>query len=219
MSSISEENYIKAIFKISREMKTEVTTSILSEHLSTKASSVTDMIQKLAGKNLVNYVKYQGVSLTPEGERIAVKIVRKHRLWEFFLFETLGFKWDEIHEIAEELEHIQSDTLTEKLDEFLKHPSRDPHGDPIPDVNGHFPETRSVPLAMLGIGTRARVGGLQDKSPAFLVYLDKVDIKPGSEIEISDCNAFDGSLDLKIDDAKTVHLSRQAALNILMNQE
>jgi DtxR family transcriptional regulator, Mn-dependent transcriptional regulator len=216
MSTISEENYIKAIFKISHELKTEVTTSSLSEYLTTKASSVTDMVQKLANKSLVNYVKYQGVTLTPEGERIAVTIVRKHRLWELFLYQTLGFKWNEIHEIAEELEHIKSDVLIEKLDKFLNYPKKDPHGDPIPDVNGFFPETGSVPLVKLGTGVKATVVGVQDKSSAFLSYLDKTDIKLGSEIEITHCHEFDNSLDIKLNDSVSVHLSYQAAINILM---
>jgi DtxR family transcriptional regulator, Mn-dependent transcriptional regulator len=216
MSTISEENYIKAIFKISHEMNTEVTTSSLSEYLTTKASSVTDMVQKLANKSLVNYIKYQGVTLTPEGERIAVKIVRKHRLWELFLYQTLGFKWDEIHEIAEELEHIKSDMLIEKLDKFLEYPKKDPHGDPIPDVNGLFPETGSVPLGKLGKGARATVVGVHDKSSAFLAYLDKIDIKLGSEIEVTDCHGFDNSMDIRMNDSVTVHLSYQAAINILI---
>ena len=123
MNTNSEENYIKAIYKLSHELKTGVTTSTIAEHLSTKSSSVTDMVQKLADKSLVNYIKYQGVTLTPKGKEIAIKIVRKHRLWELFLYQTLGFKWNEIHEIAEELEHIKSDILIERLDKFLNYPA------------------------------------------------------------------------------------------------
>jgi DtxR family transcriptional regulator, Mn-dependent transcriptional regulator len=219
MSTTSEENYIKAIFKLSLELKTEVTTSSLAEHLTTKASSVTDMVQKLADKNLVNYIKYQGVTLTPEGETTAIKIVRKHRLWELFLYQTLGFKWNEIHEIAEELEHIKSEILIEKLDAFLNYPKKDPHGDPIPDAMGCFPENKSFQLSRLSKGIKGVVVGVNDKSSVFLSYLDKIGIRLGTEIEIIDYNQFDNSLDVKINDLKITHLSYQAVQNILMNEK
>jgi DtxR family Mn-dependent transcriptional regulator len=216
MSTASEENYIKAIFKLSQELKTEVTTSSLAEHLSTKASSVTDMIQKLADKNLVNYIKYQGVTLKPAGKKTAIKIVRKHRLWELFLYQTLGFKWNEIHDIAEELEHIKSEVLMEKLDAFLNYPQKDPHGDPIPDAHGRFPENKSFQLSLLHKGGIGTVVGVYDKSSAFLTYLDKINIRLGTDIEVIDCNVFDNSFDVKINDSKAVHLSYQAVQNILM---
>jgi DtxR family transcriptional regulator, Mn-dependent transcriptional regulator len=216
MSTISEENYIKAIFKLSQELNADVTTSSIAEHLSTKASSVTDMVQKLADKNLLNYIKYQGVTLTPEGKETAIKIVRKHRLWELFLYQTLGFKWNEIHEIAEELEHIKSDALIEKLDKFLSYPQKDPHGDSIPDAQGCFPENKSFQLSRLNKGIIGTVVGVNDKSSAFLTYLDKIDIHLGTEIEIIDCNEFDNSFDVKINDLKSLSLSYQAVQNILM---
>jgi DtxR family transcriptional regulator, Mn-dependent transcriptional regulator len=216
MSTISEENYIKAIFKLSHELKTDVTTSSIAEHLNTKASSVTDMVQKLADKHLVNYIKYQGVSLTAEGKKTAIKIVRKHRLWELFLYQTLGFKWNEIHEIAEELEHIKSDALIEKLDKFLNYPQKDPHGDSIPNERGYFPENKSFQLNRLNKGVIGTVVGVNDKGSAFLNYLDKIGIRLGTEIEIIDCNEFDNSLDIKINDSTLIHLSYQAVQNILM---
>jgi DtxR family Mn-dependent transcriptional regulator len=194
MNTVSEENYIKAIFKLSFEQKTEASTSSIADYLNTKASSVTDMVQKLAEKQLVNYVKYQGVTLTPDGELKAIKILRKHRLWELFLFQTLGFKWNEIHEIAEELEHIKSDILIERLDKFLNYPKKDPHGDPIPDEKGLFPETKSFPLIKLKKNTIGLVLGVHDKSSVFLSYLDKMGIQLGSEIEILDFNEYDNSI-------------------------
>lgn len=147
---------------------------------------------------------------------MAIKIVLKHRLWELFLYQTLGFKWNEIHEIAEELEHNKSDILIEKLDAFLNYPQRDPHGDPIPDVHGCFPENHSFHLDRLNKGAIGTVVGVYDKSSVFLAYLDKIDIQPGTKVEIIDCNEFDNSFDIKIYALKLAHLSSQAAQNILI---
>ena len=216
MSTISEENYLKTIFNLSGEQKKGVSTSSLAGHLATKASSVTDMVQKLADQNLVNYTKYRGVTLTAEGEDLAIKVVRKHRLWEFFLFRTLGFKWDEIHQVAEQLEHIKSDLLIERLDRFLNYPQNDPHGDPIPDEKGHFPEDTSEPMSHLNKGSAGIVVGVDDRSSSFLIYLDKSGIQLGSEIEISEMYEFDHSVDIKINGLKSVHLSSQAVQNILI---
>ena len=216
MCTTAEEDYLKAIFKLSYELKNEVTTSSLAEHLATKASSVTDMVQKLADKNLVNYVKYQGVTLTATGEKIAIRLIRKHRLWELFLFQDLGFKWDEIHEIAEELEHIKSDILIERLDQFLNYPLKDPHGDPIPDQEGKFPPNNSIQLSHLNMGARGIVVGVNDKSSSFLIYLVKIGIQLGTEIEILEWHEFDHSVDIRINALNLIHLSYQSAQNILM---
>jgi DtxR family Mn-dependent transcriptional regulator len=212
----SEENYIKAIFMLSQEPGAEVTTSTLAGHLSTKASSVTDMIQKLAGKKLLNYKKYHGVTLTSQGEELAVKMLRKHRLWELFLYQILDFRWDEIHEIAEELEHIKSDVLIERLDKFLQFPQKDPHGDPIPDEKGNITGDGSVLLSSLGEGFRGIVSGVSDKSSSLLIYLDKLGIRLGTEIEIVGLNEYDNSYDLKINDLNLVHLSFKVVQNIFM---
>jgi DtxR family transcriptional regulator, Mn-dependent transcriptional regulator len=216
LSTASEENYIKAIFKLEQELEGEVPTSTLAEYLATKASSVTDMIQKLAYKKLVNYKKYHGVTLNPLGEKIAVKMLRKHRLWELFLYQILGFKWDEIHDIAEELEHVKSDVLIERLDKFLDFPQKDPHGDPIPDENGIFPEDESLLLSKLNKGFKGFVAGVKDKSSSLLIYLDKKGIRLGTEIEIIEINEFDNSFDLKINNLSFVHLSFKVVQNILM---
>jgi DtxR family Mn-dependent transcriptional regulator len=216
MNTNSEETYIKAIYKLSDELQSAVATSTIAAYLVTKASSVTDMIQKLADKQLVNYIKYRGVTLTQEGKDIAIRIVRKHRLWELFLYQTLGFKWNEIHEIAEELEHIKSDILIEKLDKFLNFPHTDPHGDPIPDNSGNLPENKSFRLSRLTRAIKGIVVGVNDKSSTFLSYLDKAGIELGTEIEIIELYEFDHSVDIKINELKTAHLSYQVTQNILM---
>ena len=218
MNTISEENYIKAIYKLTHESKADVSTSNIADYLATKASSVTDMVQKLADKKLINYRKYQGVSLTPEGEKVAVKVVRKHRLWEHFLFHTLGFKWNEIHDIAEELEHIKSDILIERLDKFLNYPRTDPHGDPIPDKDGILPENKSVQLSLFSPGMKGIVVGVADNSSLFLTYLDKVGVKLGTQIEVTEINEFDLSVDVKLNNTETAHLSQLAAQSILMKE-
>ena len=133
MSTKAEENYLKTIFKLSEKEKDSVSTNAIAEELETKPSSVSDMLKKLSEKKLINYIKYQGVSLTPLGHRLAVHVIRKHRLWEVFLVSHLNFKWDEVHDIAEQLEHIKSKALVNRLDAFLNFPSYDPHGDPIPN--------------------------------------------------------------------------------------
>src|ERR1041385_7989387 len=138
MGSFTAENYLKAIYKLLKTGSGKASTNEIADALKTAPASVTDMLKKLADKNLILYQRYQGVSLTSAGKKVAVDIIRKHRLWEMFLVTKLGFKWDEVHDIAEELEHIESDLLVNRLDEFLGKPRFDPHGDPIPDANGNF---------------------------------------------------------------------------------
>src|SRR5690606_27948555 len=151
-----------------------------------KAASVTDMLRKLGTKGIANYVKYKGVSLTEEGERIALQIIRKHRLWEVFLVDKLKFSWDEVHEVAEELEHITSELLVKRLDEFLAFPQFDPHGDPIPTESGEMKQKKQKLLAELEVGTVGRVVGVNDSQPLFLQYLDKMGIGLGSSIQVLD---------------------------------
>ncbi|WP_243389180.1 metal-dependent transcriptional regulator, partial [Flavobacterium psychrophilum] len=136
--TFSEENYLKTIYHLTTISDSEVSTNAIAEKMETKASSVTDMLKKLSEKDLINYKKYQGVSLTETGSLSAKMIVRKHRLWEVFLVEKLDFPWDEVHDIAEQLEHIKSEKLINKLDDFLGNPTEDPHGDPIPNANGQI---------------------------------------------------------------------------------
>ena len=215
MPSQAEENYLKAIFKLSGKEKQSVSTNAIAEELLTKASSVSDMVKKLSEKKLINYIKYQGVSLTNKGLDLAVHIVRKHRLWEVFLVNNLNFKWDEVHEIAEQLEHIKSPELVARLDAFLNYPSYDPHGDPIPNAAGEFPKTTAVPLSEIDVLLPGKVVGVEMDEPSFLKYLDKLNISIGTQLEVIEMNDFDNSIDIKIDGVKR-HISLDVAKNILV---
>lgn len=196
--TLSEENYLKAIYHLTTGLDTEVSTNAIAEMIETKASSVTDMLKKLADKDLVHYKKYQGVSLTEKGKLAAKMIVRKHRLWEFFLVDKLDFSWDEVHDIAEQLEHIKSEKLINKLDDFLGNPTEDPHGDPIPDANGKIIKVEKLLLSELVQGQFGICVGVKDSSTEFLKYLDKNQIALGSKIEIITKEDFDLSLKIKV---------------------
>ncbi|MDT0689697.1 metal-dependent transcriptional regulator [Salegentibacter sp. F188] len=199
MFSLSEENYLKAIFHLERSYKTGVSTNALAEEMETKASSVTDMIKKLSGKKLVNYRKYQGVKLSELGRETAIEVIRKHRLWEYFLVEKLDFQWDEVHEIAEQLEHIKSEKLISQLDRFLGFPKRDPHGDPIPDAQGNFAVSNKILLAELEKSKTGMCVGVKDSSVDFLRFLDKNNIALGKEIRVLEKETFDGSMLISIE--------------------
>lgn len=196
----SEENYLKAIFHLTVQLEAEVPTNAIAEMMDTKASSVTDMLKKLADKALINYIKYQGVSLTDKGRHAAKMIVRKHRLWEVFLVEKLAFTWDEVHDIAEQLEHIKSEQLINKLDDFLGNPTEDPHGDPIPDAQGKITKTEKLLLSELTEKDTAICVGVKDSSADFLQYLNKQKIALGAVIKVLGRENFDASLHLIIND-------------------
>lgn len=213
MLSLSEENYLKAIYHLQQESDTTVSTNDLSAHLETKASSVTDMLKKLSEKSLVIYKKYQGVKLSDQGKTTALKVIRKHRLWEVFLVEKLNFNWDEVHDIAEQLEHIKSEKLTDKLDAFLDYPKRDPHGDPIPDREGKFYVANKKVLSDLEIGEHAICIGVKDSSSEFLNYLDKQGISLGKTFSVKDKEKFDHSVLVKFED-KTLRFSEQVSKNL-----
>lgn len=216
MNSFTEENYIKAIYKLIESEGDTVSTNAIAEKMDTKAASVTDMLKKLFAKKLINYQKYQGVTLTPKGEKVALNIIRKHRLWEMFLVEKLDFKWDEVHDVAEQLEHINSDKLIEQIDKFLNYPKVDPHGDPIPDAKGKLNIPKSHLLSKLKKNDVCIMTGVVDHSPAFLQYLDKSGITLGNEIRIKDMVAFDHSLQITINKGNTVFISNDVAKNILV---
>ena len=215
MPSQAEENYLKAIFKLSGKEKCSVSTNAIAEELQTKASSVSDMVKKLSEKDLINYIKYQGVSLTKVGLSLAVHIVRKHRLWEVFLVNHLNFKWDEVHDIAEQLEHIKSPELVARLDAFLEHPNYDPHGDPIPNEKGEFPKSTAIPLSELALSSKGKVVAVEMDEPSFLKYLDKLNISIGTQLAVLELNDFDNSIDIKIDNVQR-HISLDVAENILV---
>lgn len=215
MYSDSEENYLKAIFHLERFAEEGVSTNAIAEQLQTKASSVTDMLKKLADKKLVNYIKYQGVTLTNQGKKTAAAIIRKHRLWEVFLVEKLDFSWDEVHEIAEQLEHIESDLLIEKLDKHLDFPKFDPHGDPIPSKEGTFPERDKVLLSEMKVGETGVCVGVKDTSSSFLKYLDKNGIALGKKIKVLEHEEFDDSLHIQLG-SETLVISHIIASNLYL---
>ena len=194
MLTKSEENYIKAIYQLSENSSDNINTNLLAEHMQTKASSATDMLKKLAEKSLVQYAKYQGCSLTQEGQKAALNIIRKHRLWETFLVQKLNFGWEEVHEIAEQLEHIQSNKLTERLDSYLGFPKFDPHGDPIPTVDGKLPIKRSILLSDCDLNEVVVISGVKDGEVEFLAYLNDIGCTLGTELKIINKFNFDGSL-------------------------
>jgi len=217
MLSFTEENYLKAIYRLSDGGLKAVMNNEIADSMSTKAASVTDMIKKLSNKNLISYEKYYGAKITRQGKSKALTIIRKHRLWETFLVEKLQFSWDEVHDVAEQLEHIQSPLLIEKLDEFLGYPTADPHGHPIPDKDGKIQELRLIPLSELVVDKKGIVRSVKDGSPAFLQYLSKIGIYIGARMIILDKIAFDGSLEVLIDNKNRVFISRDAAQNLLIS--
>lgn len=215
MYSFAEENYLKTIYFLTQR-HAEASTSSIAEYLQTKPASVSDMVKRLAEKNLVRHIRYKGTGLTPDGRKVALQIIRKHRLWEVFLVEKLKFNWDEVHEIAEQLEHIKSPLLIARLDEFLGHPTHDPHGDPIPDADGELPISRKIPLAEGEINQALIVKGVKDSSSSFLKYLDKVGIYIGVKLKILDKIEYDGSSEVVLNDEKTLLISKEVSHNILV---
>ena len=216
MFTQSEENYLKAIFQLQEEIEGGISTSSLSEKLETKAASVTEMLKRLSDKELVDYQKYYGVQLTESGRKQALLIVRKHRLWEYFLVERLNFNWDEVHEVAEQLEHIKSPKLVEELDSFLGRPEYDPHGDPIPDKHGQLPKSPTKKLSQLKLGDHGICKGFNDNSSAFLQFLDKQNIGLHTPIEVLHIEKFDESMTVKIAQ-REVLLSKTATDNIYID--
>ncbi|MGY4384458.1 DtxR family Mn-dependent transcriptional regulator [Pedobacter sp. UYP24] len=215
MRTFTEENYLKIIYHLSLGNSALVQTNAIAERIQTKAASVTDMMRKLSEKKLLNYQKYQGVSLTEQGETVALDIVRKHRLWEVFLVDKLKFKWDQVHEIAEELEHINSGELIERLDEFLKFPTNDPHGDPIPDKDGKFSNLAFIKLNKLEKEQTGIIMGVSEHSPEFLQHLERLSLTLGRQIAVMDIIDFDGSLELEIE-GKKINVSREIAKHLLV---
>lgn len=217
MLSYTEENYLKAIYHLSNGGQVAVLTNELAEAMSTKPASVTDMIKKLSLKKVITYEKYYGVSITRQGKLEALSIVRKHRLWEAFLVQKLNFNWDQVHEVAEQLEHIQSSLLIEKLDEFLGYPVADPHGHPIPDKHGKLHTDQQIPLGEFQ-GKKVAVVKAVKESSSFLQYLSKIGVYIGAKIAILEKTEFDGSVEILIDGKKKVSISKEASQNILVTE-
>jgi DtxR family Mn-dependent transcriptional regulator len=213
--TLSEEDYIKAIYHLGKGENKMVSTNALSEAMETKPSSVTDMVRKLSEKGVAHYKKYKGVCLTETGQKIALALVRKHRLWEVFLVDSLNFSWDEVHEVAEQLEHIKSEKLIDELDKLLGYPKVDPHGDPIPSKKGEFKKAIKKLLHDVPVGSSGICVGVKDSSAPFLKFLDKNKIALGDAITVLEKEEFDGSLHIQIKNRK-MHISDQIASNLYL---
>lgn len=217
-TSFTEENYIKAIYKLEEKLKEKaVSTNDIAIHLSMQPATVTDMIKRLSDKKLISYKKYYGVSLTAKGKAIALDIIRKHRLWEVFLVKKLKFKWDEVHDIAEQLEHIDSKELILKLDDFLDNPKFDPHGDAIPDKDGKMRVVNSISLSTANKKQTYIFSGVSNHETKFLKYLTTLNLSLGNTIDIESINDYDGSLKIKINHKYHEFLSEQVASHILVH--
>ena len=222
MATNTVENYLKSIFHLSthpgeQPSSARVPTTQIAEHLGVKSSTVTDMIRKLEERKLVSYTKYQGVTLTAHGKAMALDIVRKHRLWEVFLVEKLGFGWDEVHDIAEQLEHVQSEDLVNRLDDFLDNPAQDPHGDPIPDRDGSFQPVRQQLLATLREGDAAVISGVTADEPSLLHFLEQHSLQLKTPVVVRQIISFDDSMVLEVAN-RTVSLSHKMASHIFVTK-
>jgi DtxR family transcriptional regulator, Mn-dependent transcriptional regulator len=213
--STSEENYIKSIYHL-QQPDGVVTTNELAGVLQTKPASVTDMLKKLKAKKILLYERYQGFRLSNEGKKIALGIVRKHRLWEYFLVKKLEFGWDEVHAIAEQLEHIHSTALIDKLDAFLNFPKFDPHGDPIPDINGKMESTKQINLTELQLNHTAEVCAVGSQSTELLELLRHRNIGIGTRLEVKKKFSFDNSIEIKIKNNAAFSISQQLAQSLFV---
>ncbi|MEO9967005.1 MAG: metal-dependent transcriptional regulator [Reichenbachiella sp.] len=218
MLSHAEENYLKAIYHLSQADKSDVSTNAIAEVLQTKPASVSDMIKKLSDKGFVDYQKYKGVNVSKKGRKEALQIIRKHRLWEVFLVDKLHFRWDEVHDIAEQLEHIKSPLLTQKLDKFLGYPRVDPHGDPIPNELGEIIIGNKVPLSEVPAKQKVLVTGVEDSDSEFLNHLDKINIALGTKVVVIEKNTFDGSMQIELPSQEIIFISKQVAENLLVTE-
>ena len=214
MNSQSEEDYLKAIYHLEMDYDS-ISTNSVADYLNMKPSSVTDMLKKLADKKYINYQKYKGSSLTRKGKLIALSIIRKHRLWETFLVEKLGFSWDKVHYIAEQLEHIKSEELIENLDDFLGNPKYDPHGDPIPNKNGEIEKMNQKLLIELKTGQKGIITGVKKGTASLLNYLDKEKIKLGDSVNVIEVLEFDGTFIVEINKRKLT-FSEKICQNLLL---
>jgi len=218
MFTVSEENYIKSIYHLQHHAG-NVTTNELAERLNTKAASVTDMLKKLQAKNLLEYEKYYGVRLTQEGKKLALEVIRRHRLWENFLVNHLHFGWDEVHEIAEQLEHVQSETLTDKLDAFMDFPRFDPHGDPIPDRKGKMEMLQQINLLQLPVGQHAEICAVGSQHTALLEMLREKNLQIGSMVKITQHYSFDNSIEIAINKQSPQNISEQLAKQLFVKKK
>ena|ERR1700751_306035 len=217
MLSFTEENYLKALYRLTQDdPNEEAGTSELATHLGVKTATANDMLKRLKEKKLIDYEKYGKITVTTAGKKSALKIIRKHRLWETFLYEKLNFSWDEVHEVAEQLEHIQSEKLMEQLDKFLGSPQFDPHGDPIPDKNGKMPALKAMPLSDGSVNKKYKLVGVCNHSTAFLQFLNKTGLTINNSIEVKEIQAFDKSMTVVINSSTQTILSNEVTQNLLV---
>ena len=218
MPSHTEENYLKAVFKLAEAEPDAVgvSTNRIAAALDTRAASVTDMLRRLAEKGLLAYERYRGVQLTPAGRQVALLTIRKHRLWEVFLVQQLGFSWDEVHEVAEELEHVQSPLLMRRLDAFLGHPTLDPHGDPIPTEDGAMRRPITRLLADLLAGEGGTLAAVRNTSAPFLQYLAKAGLQLGTNIKVIEKVEFDNSLEISLNCERNIFISAEVSRNLFV---
>jgi DtxR family transcriptional regulator, Mn-dependent transcriptional regulator len=212
----TEENYIKAIYQLSEKGKKGVSTNDIAATTRTKAASVSDMLRKLGEKEVIEYRKYYGVHITEAGKKIALQLIRKQKLWEVFLVNNLNCTWEEVHNIADDLEHIRSQTLIEKLDAYLGYPKFDPFGDPIPDEFGEVKVRPRIPLNEMNVNAVGQIVAVKDNSAAFLRYMDKVGAYIGAKVKVTDKVEFDGSVEILVDNKKPIFMSRDVASNIMV---
>ncbi len=217
--SKTEENYLKAIFSITEKNQPSASTNAISKKMKTSAASVTDMVKRLAKKKLVIHESHKGVHLTKAGNQIATMLVRKHRLWEVFLVEKLNFLWDEVHDIAEELEHIDSDELMIRLDDFLGNPKFDPHGDPIPDANGEFATRQQVALNELKVGEEGIVVGVRESSTPFLQYLDQLGVGLGVKVKVVEKYEYDNSIKIILNKTKEMVITGKVCQSLFLQKK
>lgn len=217
MNSLTEENYLKAIYRLSEKGNTKITPTAIAEAISVNAASVVDMIKKLSEKKLISYDKTKGAKLTDKGTKTALAVVRNHRLWEVFLLEKLGYSWDVVHEIAEQLEHIKHPELADRLDKFLGYPQYDPHGDPIPKSSGEMSTTVKTLLSEIAVGKICRVGAVKDTSPMFLQYLLQLSVSISTKIKVLDKIPFDGSMTIQIGKDTKATVSKKFAESLLVD--
>lgn len=215
MLSHTEENYLKALFHLTSEVtgKSEAGTNELATTLNVKPATANDMLKKLKEKKLISYEKYGKISLTAAGKKQAIQIIRKHRLWETFLYEKLEFTWDEVHEVAEQLEHIQSPKLIEKLEKFLSYPEVDPHGDAIPNAKGELKTMARKTLSQVPVGKTCKLVTVKDGSASFLQYVVKVGLGLSSKIKVVTRQDFDGTMEIEVDGKKS-NVSQKFADNL-----
>ncbi len=218
MASQTVENYIKTVYQLAQSAGPTVSSSLISEKLKTTSASVTDMLRKLASLSLIHYEKYRGVQLTAEGKSMAVELLRKHRLWETFLYEKLKIRWDLVHEIAEQLEHVSAPGLIEQLDEFLANPKFDPHGDPIPDARGRFTLRNQVLLNTLEAGDKGTIVGVKTQESEFLIYLQAMGLILHSSFQVREKMSYDESMKIIRGDGDEIQISLKTAQNLFIRK-